>query len=156
MLQPRSVSSLLSQVLIPSPLTPGKRPLSISLLSSSGDPLCSCTSAASASERSFDLQAGSSNPTEYGSVQALDPSENLNAYSLVALNLWNRHLQEREAENTTDWLEVSVDRFNVILKAVGGVESPKWLLLMICEAEYPKGLALKKVENLGVLIDQQT
>ncbi|ODV86399.1 hypothetical protein CANARDRAFT_27620 [[Candida] arabinofermentans NRRL YB-2248] len=168
MLQSKNLSLLLSQVLTPLPALTPYQTISISLVSlSTEQPLFSCIqpnhgrSTANANSSNITSDQGFNRATidgegddadEYDSdyINAnINPRDNLKIISLLSIKSWNERLIQQQGANNNgrnnNWLVIQSNNFYMCLYKV----TDEYLLLLCCESEYPKGLALKKLENLS-------
>ncbi|KAG7811292.1 hypothetical protein KL924_001958 [Ogataea haglerorum] len=133
MLNSKNISNLLSQTLDPVPEFTRSKPYSISLLStSSKNPLVSC------------FQNTIEEDTKGGDNDFLNaditPSDNLRIMSLTSLKAW-----EQRAKSEHDWLVIRFNSYYIYLYKI----NDEYLVMLCCDLQYPKVLAIKKLEKLS-------
>ncbi|KAH3662430.1 hypothetical protein OGAPHI_005682 [Ogataea philodendri] len=133
MLNSRNISSVLSQVLKPAPEITSLQPYSISLLSvSTKQPLVSCFQNTTRKETN-----GSSDNYIDANIA---PSENIRILSLISLRLWNE-----KPDPEQDWLVIRFNSYLIYLYKI----NQEYLVMLCCDLQYPKVLAIKKLEKLS-------
>ncbi|KAG7889866.1 hypothetical protein KL936_002540 [Ogataea polymorpha] len=133
MLNSKNITNLLSQVLNPVPEVTSSKPLSISLLStSSKKPLVSCFQ----NTLEEDTKGDESEFLNTG----ITPSDNLRIMSLTSLKAW-----EQRAKTEYDWLVIRFNMYYIYLYKI----NDEYLVMLCCDLQYPKVLAIKKLEKLS-------
>ncbi|KAG7844174.1 hypothetical protein KL939_002676 [Ogataea angusta] len=133
MLNSKNISNLLSQVLEPVLEITSSKPYSISLLStSSKKPLVSCFQNTLDEDTKGDdndfLNAG------------ITPSDNLRIMSLTSMKAW-----EQRTNSEHDWLVIRFNSYYIYLYKI----NDEYLVMLCCDLQYPKVLAIKKLEKLS-------
>ncbi|KAG7893728.1 hypothetical protein KL908_002782 [Ogataea polymorpha] len=133
MLNSKNISDLLSQVLNPVLEVTSSKPLSISLLStSSKKPLVSCFQNTLEEDTKGD-------ESEFFNI-GITPSDNLRIMSLTSLKAW-----EQRAKSEYDWLVIRFNLYYIYLYKI----NDEYLVMLCCDLQYPKVLAIKKLEKLS-------